>query len=434
MDCDIKKADLAIALAKYKVASPEMVYEALRDDRDHICSRERGEAIADVLLARNDPLINIGLAQYGGIVSVVFALYRRGVTGSSDAVYDRGLRLAALSNQNIEVKAGKYGLIDGKEFSLMVHGGDEDEVTVMMANPTNAHILYFLYAQKPPLDDVPVERLCDLVRATINNPAINAARHAEGQSWQGQDEFPGIYDLMRSVPVEAKWLYVLTELLTRIAPAALPIPDTDPLDILARWSELKPNAGAQNGEGWARGISAVDEFRCLVALHYGNFWSGREIQNIGGPDNSDVALRCAFYGKGKLTAAQMSVGYQRDRDVFLFAALRNDNLYRIPENRAQLENFFSDMGMPGNLSDESENIRLTYARQCRQRFSDPRPVTVAGAEALLCLVQEPSAEITALAVKIDAQTETLNRRIDRQSRMAIWGFVILLAILLFFKH
>jgi hypothetical protein len=84
--------------------------------------------------------------------------------------------------------------------------------------------------------------------------------------------------------------------------------------------------------------------------------------------DTDVALRCAFYGNAELTSKEMHKGRERDGAAFGFAVLFNDHVYRKPELRKLLEEEY----LTGDL-------RARYLRRCEQLhkrwpYFDPRPM------------------------------------------------------------
>ena len=46
----------------------------------------------------------------------------------------------------------------------------------------------------------------------------------------------------------------------------------------------------------------------------------------GRPTAKEVAERCAYYGNAELTEVELKAGYQRDQEVFVFAAMNNKNV------------------------------------------------------------------------------------------------------------
>jgi hypothetical protein len=73
-------------------------------------------------------------------------------------------------------------------------------------------------------------------------------------------------------------------------------------------------------EGLWTSLSLKDEFRCLVASLYGDtYWNE-------GVTAKDVAERCGYYGNAELTEGELKAGYDRDQEVFVFAAMNNKNV------------------------------------------------------------------------------------------------------------
>src|SRR5258705_13787616 len=88
-------------------APPELVFAELKDlsrrNRGEILS-SKTEALETLLVERNDPLINLGLACYGTNKHVFTALYKHSLEPArdiADGLYKRNLRMGCLSNQTI---------------------------------------------------------------------------------------------------------------------------------------------------------------------------------------------------------------------------------------------------------------------------------------------------------------------------------------------
>jgi hypothetical protein len=83
-------------------------------------------------------------------------------------------------------------------------------------------------------------------------------------------------------------------------------------------TELGPNCYSAFLPACAR-----SKFRCLVASLYGRiYWKGVQ----GRPTAKEVAERCAYYGNAELTEVELKAGYERDQEVFVFAAMNNKNV------------------------------------------------------------------------------------------------------------
>ena len=66
----------------------------------------------------------------------------------------------------------------------------------------------------------------------------------------------------------------------------------------------------------------------------------------GSPTAKDVAMRCAYYGKASLTEKELKAGYERDKEVFIFAATNNTELF--VGRRHNLRKLFEEDMMNGD--------------------------------------------------------------------------------------
>lgn len=427
-----------ITLAKLKFASPDSVYAALRDYSDHAGGPfffSDDEELENTLLARNDPLINLGLARYATNETVLGTLYRRGREGTGDSDYDKGLRLGCLSNRALSrLLTGTSSLFstvsDSEELRRLAHEGDGDEITVLMQNPVAGSILGLVYERKPPFDSIDSSRLCEFVAASVTNPRLNVVEDDEdGPDLVAYGIHKGIFELLRTAPVEPKWLNTLYDLLRRVDPQAARLPGTDPREALARWGQLKMTGFRdEDSEGYLTSLTYVDEFRCMVAALYGEWSKGKnELEIVGGPESADVALRCAHYGNAALTKEAMRAGYERDKEVFTLAALSNTHLFHKRELRAELEDMISG------------DLRRVYVERCEQIHRrwpnfDPRPVSESGRDVLDDVIESrPTEEMTALS-QIASQVTELQKSLGKVHSVAVWGLLAVFAAIIYFNR
>ena len=171
-------------------------------------------------------------------------------------------------------------------------------------------------------------------------------------------------------------------------------------------------------------LNYVDEFRCLIAALYGKRLDKAFIP-IGGPDDPDIALRCAFYGNELLTEDQMRAYYERDDDnAFVFAALFNDDLYLKPSCRAVLEDISG-----GYL----------YVRRCEQihkrlkRFN-PRPISETGVKFVDSHMEKEPSEETMAIIRLDSRITSLEKSILNKAKDILWVCLIILLYVIFFNH
>jgi hypothetical protein len=97
---------------------------------------------------------------------------------------------------------------------------------------------------------------------------------------------------------------------------------------LERWGGLKLG-GYEEGkemEGNFTSLPMTQELRCYIAALYGRGFANSYSVQFGSPTAKDIALRCAYYARGSLTKKDMEAGYERDKDVYLFAASFNSSI------------------------------------------------------------------------------------------------------------
>src|SRR5262249_38804456 len=128
--------------ARLSVASPEEVLRELK----LIAQKPRfvrDEATETLLVERNEPLINLGLACYGTSKEVFTALYKHGLEKPADATderYKRGLRIGCLSNQSVPAAHLVFDfprdLIGPEEIRRVLAAAEDAEAEALICNPS----------------------------------------------------------------------------------------------------------------------------------------------------------------------------------------------------------------------------------------------------------------------------------------------------------
>ena len=442
-----RTAQSAIIQARLMSLPAVHVYEELREsaiNRQFEVLLRHDESLEEALFARGEPLIRLGLAQYGGATSVVRQIYAEAAAGSANAAFDKGVRIACLSNIELS-KAhgmGSPAWLDEQEYKRLSCEGDADEIVVWMSNPTDRSVLSRLYNWHRPFDELPPDRVAALVFASHRNPCINEDRTNEhGPDFIAWDIQKGIYHLLQTAPVNLQWINVLHALLDRLDPGRVHCPNASPAGTLSRWAALSPlgsyewdavtgmhfltatPAGEKTHvvEGPFTQLNLVSEFCCLMAALYGKVLEDKRIRVLGSLDDPDITLRCAYYGNAELTPEQMKAANDKDGNAFMYAALFNDILYLKPGCRAKLEMYLA------------RNLRNLYQRRCeqihRRRDSfDPKPLSESRPALPQSIVQEkPSDEAQALT-NLGWQISRLRSEIKQIAQLAMLGFAILLAV------
>jgi hypothetical protein len=177
--------DQFVKQAWLHLSPPEAVFEELKRQ----ARRSRYEwhhyddkKIEPTLLKRNEPLINLGLACFGGNREVFRALYKHSLTqpeSDTDAIYKRGLRIGCLSNQ-IAAKVNPdfpAQLIGTDEMQRIIARGEDAETTAIMRNPSvSDKMLEALYLRSGLFTSLPEERWASLIARSAQNERLRTNR------------------------------------------------------------------------------------------------------------------------------------------------------------------------------------------------------------------------------------------------------------------
>ncbi len=366
-----------IRTARLRMSSPETVYRQL----EHLATEHAGSwtsvAWEKDLLARNDPLIDLGLARFGFDADIVATLYQRARAGTVNSNDDFAVRIACLSNRTCPFYNELAG-IDGQELARLARDGSPPELEALLSNPARRWLVSELYNRADRMADLPLDRWLAMVQASVANDAIEENRDSD----EGPDAIhrriqQGVLFMLRTAPVEAPWLDALYQLMLKVDPEDCIAPDSleQVHGILDRWKDLKlTNRFSKDQEeqrGSFSGLSRVDEFRSVIAALYGRLYAGGKATWLAGADHPNPVYRCAFYGRSQLTVESIkAVPLLTDRawGAWLLAMLLNPSLYGNSALRAEVEPL-----LPRAHARE-------YLRRCGQirhsnEWFDPRPVS-----------------------------------------------------------
>jgi hypothetical protein len=321
--------------ARLNVASPEEVLRELkrRAQKPRLLFR-RDEAIEALLVERNDPLINLGLACYGASQEVFVALYKHGLEkpiDTADERYKRGLRIGCLSNQCVAHFGFDFPrrLIGPEEVNRVLAAGEDEEAEALICNPSvSDRLLEELYTRTGACAALAEERWELLVHLSRKNKRLVTNEDSDAGPDTGHYSIHrAIFRLLEIAPVEKHWLHVLYALLDELN--FLQVAHPEKIDTaLSRWAQVDDRYGdGKVLDGYFTSLPLKDEVRCLVAALYGRTFSNNQLTVQGSPSAADVAMRCAYYGNAELSARQMKAGYDRDGSKYVFAAMYNDNVF-----------------------------------------------------------------------------------------------------------
>jgi hypothetical protein len=297
--------------------------------------------VEQVLLQRNDPLIDLALARYGLTQEVLGELYSKSLQGTGDDVQDLGVRVAILSNK---LAPGRFfeacPAMTPQELARLLNAGTGDEIKALLTNPATRVYVGNLYCRKEPFDAVDDDRFHTLVRASVTNPRLHFNDStSEGPDFHNLDIQKGIYQIVSTVPATSRWLWTIDFLLFNYLPASIS-GKQDVFDVIQRWRSVEiPGYNSNDDDaGHYTKLKPAEEFCCRLAAVFGSYFESGAFKCIGTKDSPDIVLRCAFYGNdAKMTPKDMQAAYEKDGAVFSFAALHNSHFYWNRACRVQLE-------------------------------------------------------------------------------------------------
>lgn len=440
------KTNPAITRARLQVSSPAEVCAALKDYDDYINRREYGYLDGDkelekLLLDRNDPLINISLAQAATNSEVILKLWNQANSSSNflDS-YRNGLQLAILSGNapylaflesDAPMLVGKSKIQNDELTRLLVE--DNEGSAALLGNPHARGMLSKLFNSESPFDEIDTDRRAILVNYSASNPSINVDNDSsDGPDLLAWDIQNGIFKMLETAPLNREWLLALNYVLFNVDPDRVTIPKSDIREVLSRWGTVKikqlfGESKDTDEEGHFTSLSAVDEFRCQIASMYGKRYMDKKVEYLGAINDADIFMRCAYYGNHSLTPEQMKTSYERDKDIFTFAALNNNVVLRNPQTRALLEGMLSGYQ------------RYQYTRRCEQIHArnplfDPKPISEEGAMLLDDEDIKPPTEEMKEIQLLNNKVEQMAQQIKSLNSLLTWGLLILGGLVIWFRR
>lgn len=421
----------SLQVARFSKLPPQTAVEALKERNERRKAQDPYDcAFAEVeqaLLARRDPLVDLGLAQHGLTREVLIDLYQRSLQGTDDAAQDLGIRVAILSNQLAPSRFFEDNpAMSAEELLRLATEGTDDEIKALLTNPMTRTYVGSLYRRKAPFDDLADDRFHALVRASVNNARLYFSDDTpDGPDLNHMDIHSGIYEMLATVPTTLHWLWTLDYLLFNYLPAST-YGKKDVLAVIERWRsvERKKFNSEEDETGHYTDLKIAEEFCCRLAAVFGVYYENRQSKCIGTKDSPDIVLRCAYYGNDtKMTPAEMKVAFDKDGEVFTFAALHNSHFYWNKACRATLEQM-----LRGYQTD-------LYAAFCkkkaeREKNFDAKPVSDDFVfEEEETPKEQPWTKLNLTLANIEARVASAQKDASIAKSLGIWILVLVVAVL-----
>lgn len=426
-----RKQNRAIRESRLLASEPEKVYAEL-EEYGRIVKEGHGfgsdSELEMSLLARNDRLIDLALAQFCSSKDVWHSLYMKSkaVASGVGERYLKGLRVACLSNEVVR-SYGKFHVFEQQELTALLRDADSAEVQALLVNSSiSGEILIQLFRGDGPFALLPEDRRLMMIYWVVENPRlVDDTSDEHGPDLYYTRIHDAIFGLLITAPVTWDWLDALHHLHFHLVSARNRDSDLPISQVIQRWEGLQPPDNKLNDDGSVSGLSKKEEFIALVSAMYGTHFSkegGEYKRNVVGTlDSTDLSERCAFYGNGELTAQDIESGHRRDRKAFLVAALCNDYLYLDSKLRSVLEERLT------------HSMQWIYFHRCaaiakRCRDFNPKPVN---AHEFQEIETQQCAEVTAIN-SLQTKLSALESKLADTRSMLLYGFVAL-ALLIWFR-
>jgi len=333
MPWDKKKPSLLIC-AKLMAMPPDAVYRELENYGQYLDNdgsyRSYGydKELEKQLLGRSDPLINLGLAEFGGVEEIAAYLWNEASQSGGDEKYKAAVRLALLRNPHHLDSFGNdgFGVVPKDELARIIHSENRWEIEAVITNPGAKKLLDELMNRKEPFNSLPNEKFLSLLYAARRSPCLTDDDSSEhGPDLYAMHIQKGIVNLLGTYPVSEDSLEAFHMLLSGINPDHAAFPDKDPRPMFGRWQKLQ--VGEQLKKKYEERVGRYtsmdfkDEFICLMASLYGVYLSQGKAVNVGSLDDPDPVMRYCHYGRTTMKPVDMEKAWNRDGEAFIFAVL-----------------------------------------------------------------------------------------------------------------
>jgi hypothetical protein len=367
-------AELLLTAARVAVGSPDYCHRLLgrlgEDLKEEVASAAE-MVVYGTAIRRNDPLIDLAVAQYSPKPSHIRNCFMRTlgrVPNTLQRSYQMGLRLACLQNQRRASGAGgnPTSYLGKAGAAAFLKVATSDELLALFTNPAiDEELVEALYRWDKPFSDIAPPRWSSMLVYCMDNPRLQQSRGAGDKADIGHNRIhKAIWTFVERAPFNDIMGQIVLNTLMRLNPDQVYLPDSIEA-ALDRWGGFGLRRMSRTGHGLT-GLSRQEELCCLLASLY-----GRKPGALADAteSSSDIARRCCYYASARLTGRQIRAGYQRDAGAFLLAAVNNVDILLDYEKSALLEQYLTDDWLTHRY------LRIRQALHCEWGSGSPVPVT-----------------------------------------------------------
>jgi len=450
---EVREPAISVLEAQLAASTADRVFAWLeaRAGRPKDSPSDTDPQVEKSLLARNDPLINLGLAQYGIEDDTVNTLFN-----STDPVYRPALRLAVLSNQAL-VTQQAYHTGNLTEALIGQHRNasewlpelSNEELWALFTNPTlDDDFLIDFLEQKTGWHELDERRQLFVLRALAKNPRMTA--RYDNLIMDGYAEykhgavFSAAWRLAETAPVTIQWCLALYGLFRQTTASSMM---KEPLEVAKRWFPDPADAKVTAAEASRLESGNLGAFALLreeiARLALQGSSAGAKFDAL--LTHEDLPVRLAACQYGHLTEAQIAAAAARDPKFVFEAVVRNEWLWSRSATREVLKTLAWAQPDPRSYMDAPNMYRHMEAEFRRKqpawfKDEDQEPVEEDSLPATRGELKEAVADLTGKIELTYPHVGTIQNTVLAllsRSRRLLWGLAAVLALLLieaFMRH
>jgi hypothetical protein len=327
-----------------KHSEPQFVLDSLEKKRRtkiRIMDEDR-TSLEEMLLDRNDPIIDLGLALYGSTPDVGYALFKKP---------EIELKLATLSGTQV-LKAP----LDNNGFAkrVLIDLIEENNYHLLNAYFSNDllpdEILIALYERTEPFDKINDREWVLFCGDTSKNKRLSTPYNSTWMDgwheYQYNQLFRSAWKLFETFPKTPLAATVLIELASNLV-VETPY-DSNVIEIISRWKKENDDDKDVYDTARSYGANMIQNFKPEF----------KELKN-----SDDLALRKAYYrNQTWIKPEDVIEGFEKDSIDYIDEALNNMNIFANAEARGALRKVCWDAPDPGSHMDQPNyfNVRSEY--------------------------------------------------------------------------
>jgi hypothetical protein len=423
----MKIEEKIIKRARLGLLKPEKVYEELIRYKEELSSKlinldwiwGDDDKLEIQLLSRNEPLIDLGLAQAASSKEVIATLWSKYDT--KDDKFALAIKVGILGGLNASAIPTET-LVKILEGEYVGNFDDKDEMAyALLKNKHNRRIVIKdLLNRKAPFDNIYDDRMIVLVHAIKSNECLNIDK-SDSESpdltyWAIRD---GLFKIITEAPVSQHWLYCLYDLLGVIHKKYFK-EEFDFSAFVEKWRALNTDSTSAS-DGYYTNLSLNEEFLCLSACLICFRGFSKDIK-ISENEMSDVVYRCLYYSKASLSTKQITEAMIKDGSAFIMSALYNDEILLRNDKRELIEEALS-----GNLV-HLYNDRIKHLKQ---QYSWLKPQFIHENERIKS--DDNNSDLSETISTLNESIKLQNSEILKLKQF-IYGGAIALLIITFIRH